>query len=323
VTTVLVTGTGAIIGYGILKSLRQVPGVTLVAADIFAHAAGQYFADRFVQAPPTRSPDYADWLAAVVRDHGIDLIIPGIEQDVTWLAAAVRAGTVPGCAIALNNPALIALAGDKIAFDHFLRQSGDPARIPGATEGDFAGLAQDLGVPFLLKPRHGYAGKGILRIADAAGFAPHADRLGDVYLAQKIIGDDDAEYTVSAFCRAGAVLAAIALQRHLSPEGATLRARTTDAAPFLPAMTRLARSLGAEGPTNFQFRIADGQPWLMEINPRISSATSLRAAFGYNEAQMCLDHYLFRRPVTQPALRPGHAIRYIEDIIRHDDCPDR
>lgn len=322
-TTVLVTGTGAIIGYGILKSLKALPGVTLVAADIFAHAVGQYFADRFVQAPLTSCPQYGDWLASVVRDHGVDLVIPGIEQDAAWLGRAVKAGTAPPCAIALNNPDLIALAGDKVAFDHFLKQSGDPARIPGAITGDFATLATDLGTPFLLKPRHGYAGKGILRVGSEAEFAPHAGRLGDVYLAQRLIGTDDAEYTVSAFCSAGEVMAVIALQRHLSPEGATMRARTTEAGPFLPVISRLARSLKAEGPTNFQFRVAEGQPWLLEINPRISSATSLRAAFGYNEAQMCLDHYLYRRPIAQPALRSGHAIRYIEDLIHHEDRADR
>jgi carbamoyl-phosphate synthase large subunit len=73
--------------------------------------------------------------------------------------------------------------------------------------------------------------------------------------------------------------------------------------------------LGAEGPTNFQFRIANGKPMLLEINPRISSATSIRAAFGFNEAAMCVDHYLHGKKIRQPPLRSGTAVRYLADII--------
>jgi len=321
-TTVLVTGTGAVIGYGALKSLRAVPGLRLIATDIFDHAVGQHFADHFVTAPRTADPGYGDWLRAVVATHRVDLIVPCIEQDVAYLARAVCSATAPPCAIALNAPDLIALSGDKIAFDAFLQQTGDPARIPSATSGGFFTLARDLGVPFLMKPRHGYAGKGIARIKTKDDFAPFAHRLGQDYLAQKIVGDDDSEYTVSAFCISGKVVAVIAMQRHLSPEGATARARTVDATPFLPTLHRLSQALAAEGPTNFQFRVEQGIPYLLEINPRISSATSLRAAFGFNEARMCLDHFLFGHVVTQPVLRSGRAIRYLEDLVTYDDPGD-
>ena len=71
-TTVLVTGVGAIIGYGVLRALRTLPErPRLVGADIYPDAAGQAWCDAFEQAPLTSDPGYFDWLQRVVAAHGI------------------------------------------------------------------------------------------------------------------------------------------------------------------------------------------------------------------------------------------------------------
>lgn len=52
--TVMVTGVGAIMGYGLLKSLRAAdPSLRLIGADIFDDAVGQAWCDVFEQAPLT------------------------------------------------------------------------------------------------------------------------------------------------------------------------------------------------------------------------------------------------------------------------------
>lgn len=321
-TNVLVTGTGAVIGYGILKALQGRSGIRTIATDIFDHAAGQHFADAFIQAPLTRDPGYGDWLDDVIRREDIDLIIPGIEQDVTWLTQAVLAGRRFDTRICLNTPEAIILCMDKIAFDARLAEMDESVRIPSRVAGSFAQVSDALGLPFLLKPRHGYSGKGIIMVRTAEEFAPHAAALGQIYLAQSIVGDDDAEYTVSGFCVAGQLHASIALRRWLSAEGSTARAETVPSDLFLAPMQRLSAALNLDGPTNFQFRVHDGKPLLLEINPRISSATSIRAAFGYNEPLMCLAHYLTEREIYQPVLKQGRAVRYIEDIIEHASGAD-
>ncbi|WRH63276.1 MAG: ATP-grasp domain-containing protein [Fuscovulum sp.] len=316
-TTVLVTGTGAVIGYGILRCLQGIMQIRTVASDIYVHAAGQHFADVFHQAPLTRDPSYPDWLSNLIKKEGIDLVIPGIEQDVAWLASVAGTPKEPPTLLSLNRPEFVRLCMDKIAFDKFLADSGDPVRIPSSLEMSYSRLVADLGTPFLLKPRDGYAGKGIIRVHSKAEFLPHADEVGKKYLAQRIIGDESQEYTVSAFCVQGEIRAVIALRRLLSPEGATAWAETTSVDPFLPSMKRISEKLGAEGPTNFQYRICEGMPMLLEINPRISSATSIRAAFGFNEAAMCVDHYLHGRAIHQPELRNGTAVRYLTEFVAH------
>jgi carbamoyl-phosphate synthase large subunit len=324
-TRVLVTGAGAVIGYGVLRALNaDCPDVSTVASDIYEDAAGQHFADAFEQAPYTSDPTYSDWLADVIARQRIDLIIPAIEQDVSWLADAVEANTLPpSVAVALNTPALIRLSADKGSFDHALAHHSLPCRIPTRHDGTFDDIAKDLGLPFLLKPKRGYASKGLVTVHSARDFAPYSDLGATDMIAQRIVGDASSEFTVSAFCgENGAVRALIALRRRLGPDGATAKASLVDATPFREPIETICDVFKPEGPTNFQFRMEAGKPMLLEINPRISSATSIRHAFGMNEAKMCIDHYVHGKDVKQPELRRGSAVRILQDIVSYDDRSD-
>ena len=60
-TRILVTGVGAIIGYGVLRSLRKAnTSFFLVGTDIYADAVGQAWTDAFEQAPLTASDESKD-----------------------------------------------------------------------------------------------------------------------------------------------------------------------------------------------------------------------------------------------------------------------
>lgn len=79
----LVTGVGAIIGYGVIKSLRQsgLP-VYIVGMDIYEDAVGQHWCDKFVQAKYAVDPDYIQFLKGVIRENQIDIVFFGTEQEV-------------------------------------------------------------------------------------------------------------------------------------------------------------------------------------------------------------------------------------------------
>lgn len=319
-TTVLVTGAGAIIGYGILRSLRNA-GLRLVAIDIHADAVGQHWADAFEQSVMVADPGYIDFLRDIIRRHNVELVIPGIEQDVAFFAENEDGLDDLGACVCLNNPALIRLAQDKWLTYEFLVQSGFRA-IPTRLDGDFATLSETLGVPFLLKPRRGYAGKGIIKIASRDDFDRTSSDLGPRLIAQRIVGEDDAEYTVSGFGDAtGTIGQLIALRRRLSREGSTVRAELVNSAPFEEVIGALSSRLQPRGPTNFQFRVEREVPYLLEINPRISSATSIRAAFGYNEAMMTVDYFLHGKLPKPAILRPGKVTRFIEDYVQYVGDP--
>ena len=80
----------------------------------------------------------------------------------------------------------------------------------------------------------------------------------------------------------------------------------------------LAKAFKPIGPANFQFRLDKGSVKLLEINPRISSATSIRASLGYNESVMSINYFLNDQIPTKmdkSKIKNKRAIRYIEDYI--------
>ncbi|MGR4974977.1 ATP-grasp domain-containing protein [Pseudomonas sp. LARHCG127] len=319
--TVMVTGVGAIMGYGLLKSLRAAdPSVRLVGTDIYDDAVGRGWCDAFVQAPLTADACYSQWLGDTLARHEVDLLIPGIEQDVHWLSDNRALLATFDCQVALNNPQLIELSRDKWAMDQALVALGDASRIPSLLTGDFHALKAALGLPFLLKPRRSYASKGLVWVREERDFTPHAALLGDYLMAQPIIGSAADEFTVAAFGDGrGGTGPIIAFQRKLASDGATAKAWVYQDDSLDETVARLCRAFKPVGPTNLQFRRGSDGSWsLLEINPRISSTSSMRRAFGYNEAAMCLDFYLDGKTPAQPTIRSGFAVRYIEDFIVYD-----
>ncbi len=315
--TVLVSGASGIVGYGILRSLRKAAEpLRLIGTSIYPDSVAPAFCDVFELAPPTRAEEYVDWLCAMIRKHKVDLLIPPIECDVyKWNDHRIALESA-GARLLLNHPRLIGLCQDKWPFYLELARCAPELAIPTRIDGAFESLADEFSLPFLLKPRRGYASKGIVQIKDKAGFEAQQDRLGSHLMAQPLVGSPEEEYTVSGFFdRQNARCCHMALKRKLSAEGFTQTAEVAVLEGAEAVLDKLGRAFNAVGPTNFQFRVHDGELKLLEINPRISSATSIRTAFGYNESLMSLDFFLAQRRPVQPQIRPGRAVRYIEDYI--------
>jgi carbamoyl-phosphate synthase large subunit len=319
-TTVMVTGVGAIIGYGLLRSLRDARSdVRLIGTDIYPDAVGQVWSDAFEQAPLTASPNYLDWLQGVVEKHGVDLLIPGIEQDVHRFSDDRDKLNGFNCTVALNTARLIELSRDKWAMHQELVAIGDASRIPSYLAGDYDTLVSLLGLPFILKPRRGYASKGLIRVRRQEDFEAHARSLGEHVMAQPIVGTDNEEYTVGVFGDGrGNICASITLQRRLAPDGSTGKAWVRQLKSLDETVARLCAHFLPVGPTNLQFRREDENWRLLEINPRVSSTTSIRSAFGYNEAAMSVDFFLKGKLPSQPKFQNGFAARFIEDYVIYD-----
>jgi carbamoyl-phosphate synthase large subunit len=320
--TILITGVGAIIGYGVVRSLSRLgEPLTLIGADIYKDAVGQAWVDHFEQAPLTGDGDYFDWLVGILKRHKVDLVIPCIEQDVHFFAANESRLETLDAKFAVNRASLVDLTRDKWAAYQELKRIGSPCAIDSYIEGGFARLKEVLGLPFLVKPRESYASKGIVRVHREEDFIPVADKLSRTHIAQPIVGEDGEEYTVGVFGDGlGGVSAVIALRRRLAIDGSTVKAWTCEPESLIDCVKSLSAHFKPIGPTNFQFRLDVGSgAWkLLEINPRISSSTSLRTAFGYNEAEMCVRFYLDKEVIRQPVIRHGRAARYIEDMVIYD-----
>lgn len=318
--TIFVSGASGIVGYGTLKSLRASrEQYKLIGSTIYNDSVAPAFCDVFEQAPYTTDPGYVDWLIGIIKKHNVDMVIPGINDDmIAWNEyrdRIVEAGAYP----MLNTSELIDLCEDKWIFYQKIHDAGLECAIESRLEGSFAELSRDFGLPFLLKPRKGFASKGIVIVDSEELFNEHKQDLGPVVMAQPIVGDKESEYTISAFFdNSSTMLCRMSLKRKLAKEGYTEKAEVIEPAGADKVMQQLADLLKPVGPTNFQFRLHDGHLKLLEINPRISSATSIRTAFGYNESEMAVNYFLDGKAPTQPVIRKGYAVRYAEDKVFYD-----
>ena len=313
---VLVTGVGAIIGYGLIQSLRMSKyDVHIIGMDIYGDAYGQYICDEFIRAIPAADLGYPFFLKNIIKEKNIDLVMFGTEQEIHRLINEQEILGEEYKKLVINNREIVDLTNDKWKTHEFLIKNGF-CTIPTYIEGDFAALSEMLGIPFLLKPRRSYASKGIEKIYDMEEFEFFKKRVGNQFMVQKIVGDEEHEYTVATFGFGdGTCLKPIMLKRKLSQEGATAKAKVMQCVETQELVNRMVNLLKPIGPTNFQFRYHDGKYLLLEINPRISSSTSLRAAFGYNEAEMCMEYFIEHIRPKDATIRKGAAVRYIADYV--------
>ncbi|KLN60317.1 carbamoyl-phosphate synthase subunit L [Kiloniella spongiae] len=319
--TILVSGASGIVGYGILRSLQQAKSTyKLIGTSIYCDSVAPGFCDFFIEAPATNDPSYLDWLLDTIDKYNVDMIIPGIEADVyKWILHVediIQSGAFP----LINTTELVKLCKDKWVFYNKLVQSGLPCVIRSSLDRDFIKLEQSFGLPFILKPREGFGSKGVKKITDIKTFLEVKKEIGEQFMAQELVGTDEDEYTTAAFCDGrGGYVGAITLRRKLSKDGFTEKAEVISSDDFAEIISELCWLLKPVGPTNFQFRKDGESIKLLEINPRISSSTSIRTAFGYNESEMAVNYFLEKQEQTQPILRMGRAVRYTDEYVFYDD----
>ena len=291
----------------------------MVGIDRNPHSMGPHFCDVFYAKPACdeSSPDYLSFWQEVISRESVDLVLPGIEVDLFFLNAHRQSLSVTGTTLGLNKSGLIELARDKWLLGLELPKTG-LAPIPSILSEDWTECVDKLGSPpFLLKPRQGNGSRGIVRLYDEAEFRYWVNKSDGNFMIQKIIGNDDEEYTVGAFGFGdGNALPPIIFQRRLSPAGNTQYAEVVEDQTIEQATRKLGMYFKPVGPTNYQFRKENGVPYLLEINPRFSSSGSLRAGLGYNEAEMALDFYLKGTRPEMPIVTKGRAWRYSEDFFQ-------
>ncbi len=315
---VLVTGVGAIIGQGIVKSLKERKNIIVVGLDKNPNTYGQYFCNKFISKPSYSedSYEYIKFIKDIIKSYEIQLIVPGIESDMHFFNTYKKEFVQLHCKIVLNQTSLINLSSDKWIFHQFLQEISYPT-IPTIESTTWKDAQKSLGDgPYILKPKCGNGSRGIYKIDDKVDFDYWINKVNDNYILQKLIGSDEEEYTVGTFgFNDGNILEPIILKRILSVEGNTKYAETVTNKIIKDAIYEISKYVKPIGPTNFQFRLENNIAYLLEINPRFSSSNSIRTAFGYNEALMSVDYYLFQKKDFKVNISEGKAWRYLEDFV--------
>lgn len=315
--TVLVTGAGALLGQGILRSLRASRlDLRIVTCDPDPRAAGHWLGDLALLIPPAADPGYIARIEAIIAAEQVALVLVGTDVELAALAEA-RPGLEARhpVRVVVSPPGVVEIADDKWLTARFFADAGLPfARSALVAEPDSVRrLIDELGLPVFAKPRRGARSIGARVLRDQRDVEQALAEPGLV--VQELLPPDDGEYTAGCLVLGGRCDGVVVLRRDLR-DGNTHRAYSDEACDqYIPFVRRAAELLAPYGPCNFQFRIRGGQPVVFEINGRFSGTTPLRALFGFNEVEHLIRYLIDGVAIPPVALRRGLILRATSDVF--------
>jgi len=309
--TVILTGAGAPGWPDIFRCLIEngERNIDIVAVDMDNDVAGYHLAPKHAVVPPGKSPDYIPHMLELATHYKVDAIIPLTDFELLPLAREKHGFQELGIVIPVAPVTALEIATDKIRVHEFLAEEhlGVPEFAVARNLDAFEVAVKTLDYPnrkICFKPgiAHGSRGFRILdpnAVEAAALFSAkveetlysitfeHARRLLAEYnkippllLTEYLPG---MEYSVDLLIANGEILSTVCRERSRVRFGLTYQGQVVDDPEIASLAENIARKVGLNYNANLQFkRAADGQPKILEINPRTSGTIALCRAAGVN-----------------------------------------
>lgn len=319
---VLVTGTGALIGQAIIKSLLKSgvrEDICIIGCDYFDNSVGSFWCERNYILPDLLKEDLVNaWKEAVIdiiRKEGICILFVGVDFELRYFADMKKEiENDYGCKVIVSDRRVIDIGNDKYDTYRFLKNNGinapDTFLLDEANE-------KLINFPIVIKPRIGARSRGVYFVNNMSEYRDIFEKCkGKDYIIQKAIGSMNTEYSCGILYWEGEFINSIVLKRILK-EGNTFLAEYNNnkEKEIIEYIRKIGDALKPFGSCNLQLRIEDdNKPYLFEINPRFSGTTYMRALFGYNEVE-----YIVRKSLGLDAHiinpKPGKVYRYYEERL--------
>ena len=166
-------------------------GAETIAADVNPLAPALYAAGRHFLAPRIEDPGYIPSLAAAVAEHGVELILPLTDLDMTILA---RNRERLGALVLLPTVEVAERTNDKFVTHLFLQERGIGS--PAAWLPDE--LPADLPYPVLVKARRGFGSRNIFRAESREELDFFLARTPAESFVQEVCAGE--EFSMDVFC---------------------------------------------------------------------------------------------------------------------------
>ncbi|WP_035695972.1 ATP-grasp domain-containing protein [Christiangramia portivictoriae] len=316
-----ITGTGSLIGQGIIKSIQDdsiSEKCHLVGFDYFENTVGSFWCHKNYILPDILKSEVTEdqWLGELletIKQERIQILFIGVDFELPILAKhreSIREKY--GCEVIVSSPDVIRIGNDKFNTYEFLKEHNlyyPKTSIAKET------ISDEIEYPVIMKPRVGARSVGVYKIKNQNDFK---DKIGKVNgaIIQELIGDDYTEYTCGILCIEGEIKGSIILNRSLKG-GNTFTSEYRKDYPeiIIEYIEEIAKNLKPHGSCNLQLRLGtDGIPKLFEINPRHSGTTYMRTLFGYKEVVFLLKYYLEKTEISFD-LKPGKALRFYQEKL--------
>lgn len=232
--------------------------------------------------PLASDPDFVARLRRLCQDLAIDLLVPGVDEELLPIAAASESIATD---VLLPRTDFVEAHLDKLTSQALLRAHG--IAVP---ETEALPARRRVSFPCIVKPRRGRGSRHVATVRSEEELKAHvmlSRRPAEDFIAQELLVGQ--EYTVTMVAdRAGTLRAVVPIKVAIK-RGITLRAETDRDEAVIAACAAVHAASPAAGCFNIQLvKTAAGDVKPFEVNPRISTTTCLALAAGVDFVDLYL-----------------------------------
>jgi carbamoyl-phosphate synthase large subunit len=301
--TVLRTAAGSPVAPVVIRALRDVPDVRVVAVDSDPLSCGFAFADRHYVVPRVQSVGFVEAMIEICRRERVDLLLPDLDEELGLLSEARERFRSVGTRVVVSSSEALAECRDKFRTFQFFRKHG--IRTPETWLAENVDARPSLRFPVMVKPRSGRGSQGVFKADGPEELAGVLRRVPNAVVQEFV---DGVEYTIDTMSDlSGRFLYCSIRQRLATESGISVKGRTVVDAGLAGMAKRIAEALPLVGPGCVQGIEDQGGVKFKEINPRLGGGAALSMAAG---APMLSD--LIRLARGEPATGP---VTYRDDLL--------
>ena len=342
--TVLMTGAGAPGAAGIIRSLRATDerSIHIVGVDMDSEAYGFALVDEYATVPAGDADGYIPRMIALANRVDADVILPLTTAEVEPLAAARDRFDAT---VMVSDREALAVANDKGSLYSFLDREGfdaapDYRRVD--TESAFLTAVDTLGYPdrpVCFKPPVASGMRGfrvldedgdrltrlleakpdsaVTTLAEVRPILTSAEEFPELAVMEYLPG---AEYSVDVVAMGDSVGPVIPRSRQRTRAGISFAGTVERREELIETATEICQQLGLRYNVNIQFKYdGDGNPKVIEINPRVAGTIIMGVAAGANMPYLAVKHAL-GEPLPPVDVEWGtRMVRYWQELFRTPD----
>lgn len=304
--TILLTCSGGPAAVGVIKSLRDINfDGRVVSIDLDPLAVGGYMSDASYVVPRSDSDEYWDVVFDIIKQEGVDLILPTGDSDIRHFSQHRGILESMGVSVFMSDYDTILTCQDKMRFYKSCVSEFDEY-LPKTTTNGY-----DLELPILAKPKSGSGSRGIHLCKSKRELDLITD---DSYIFQEYLPGE--EYTVDVLCDMDTnVLSVVPRKRVQVKAGISTKGEIVRDSHITELCTRISKHLNIKGPICIQLKgDSDGKLKFIEINPRLGGGTYFTTLAGVNFIDAILKLNQGNR-VTLEEPNEIKVVRYFEEII--------
>lgn len=272
---------------------------------------------------------YSDAVLSFVRDHGIKVVLPVGDANITLLAPQRERFTEADAFLAVASDASLELANDKTRTLEVASKLdiAYPKSVQVTAVEDLRQAEEQFGYPYVLKPTISWTGAvanrmvplEVMNATEAAEATTRFLATGCEVIAQQLA--TGSREGISLFIVNGELLAycGCAALRTTPPLGgvSAMRQSIPVSEDLLNSAVSLATTIGVEGPSEVEFRRdAAGRPLLMEINARLAGTLENAIHSGVNFPWMIWQWGTGQKIEPQTSYKTGVRTRWLAGDLR-------